>query len=549
MVRPLRFIVITGGVYSGLGKGVVTASLSALLSRKHRIANVKWDGYHNHNPGTMNPIEHGECFVLDDGTEADLDFGHYERFTGIPAVGSQSITRGKLNELAAKLEKEGKRYEGKTIEEIPHLRDLLVERLVEIGRQQEADIVTFEIGGNVGDDSASLALHAARILQHRFGKENVMYVHVAPMCYTIDDHEPKTRPIQRSLSELTGYGIEVDMLIVRTEAGQPLKEEQRRKIAESSILTADAIIEAPSLHSVYALPLEFLKQNVDDIIAHTLGISVPGVSDAWSLRVANIDSPKQVLRIALCGKYTDVSDSYKSVKEALIHAGAASGVGVELYLFNTERDGFEEQLKEFDAVIVPGGYGSRGIEGKIKAIKIARESKIPYLGLCYGMQLAVVEFARNMCGLTKAHTTEVDPTTPHAVISILPEQHNVTTRSGTQRLGSQRARLLKDSIAAALYGATEVAERHRHRYEVNPDFHDLLERRGLRIVGIHAERDDIAEFIELPVEVHPFFVGTQAHPELKSTFLNPAPLFQGLVDAAMGRRLSRRPLVVSEHNV
>jgi CTP synthase len=532
-VQPPRFIVVTGGVYSGLGKGIVTASMSALLARKHRVVNVKWDGYYNNNPGTMNPIEHGEVFVLADGTEADLDFGHYERFTGIPSCGMQSITRGKLNELAMRLEKEGKRYEGKTIEEIPHLRDLLIEQLTSAG--EKADIITFEIGGNVGDDSASLALHAARILQHRFGRENVMYVHVAPMCYTIDDHEPKTRPIQRSLSELTGYGIEVDMLVVRTEAGQPLKDEQRRKISESSILPPDAIIEAPSLSSVYALPIEFLKQNVDGIIVRTLGISVPGVSDVWMQRVRNIIDSKGVVRVALCGKYTDVNDSYKSVKEALTHAGASLGVRVELYLFNTERDDIESQLAQFDAVIVPGGYGSRGIEGKIKVIKAAREQRIPYLGLCYGMQLAVVEFARSMCGLSKAHTVEVDPATPHPVISLLPEQAGVRVRSGTQRLGEQEASLLPGSIVERLYGAVKVSERHRHRYELNPEYHDLIQRRGMLISGVHAEREDIAEFVELSEDMHPFFVATQSHPELKSTLLRPAPLFIGLVKAALAK--------------
>lgn len=541
----MRFIVITGGVYSGLGKGVVTSSLSALLP-DYKVVNIKWDGYHNHNPGTMNPAEHGECFVLNDGTEVDLDFGHYERFTGIPAEGRQSITRGKLNEAAMMLEREGQRYEGKTIEEIPHLRDLLLEWVTDIGK--DADIVTFEIGGNVGDDSASLALHAARMLQHRFGKQNVMYVHVAPMCYTIDDHEPKTRPIQRSLSELMAYGIEVDMLVVRTELDNHLKPEQRRKISEASTLKPDAIIEAMSLPTVYALPLEFLKQDVPKLIERTLNITVSGVQPQWRERVENIVSPKDTVRIALCGKYTDVNDSYKSVKEALTHAGAQLGVAVELVIFSTETDDFEEHLGEFDGVIVPGGYGTRGIEGKIKAIQYAREGKVPYLGLCYGMQLAVVEFARNVCSLAGAHTTEVDTGAKHPVISILPEQQAVKLRSGTQRLGAQEARLHQDSAAAALYGTTTVSERHRHRYEVNPEFHAVLAEHGLILSGVHSMHEHIAEFIELPKAVHPFFMGTQAHPELKSTLLKPAPLFLGLVAAAQGFKRSRRHAVPKEQN-
>jgi CTP synthase len=540
MAKKIKFIVVTGGVYSGLGKGVVTASISALLAKKHKVVNIKWDGYHNHNPGTMNPIEHGECFVLDDGTEADLDFGHYERFTSIHATGKQSITRGKLNEMIAALEKDGKAYEGRTIEEIPHLRDLLLDYLEAVGIEQNADIITFEIGGNVGDDSANLALHAARMLKHRYGKEHVMYVHVAPMCYTIDDHEPKTRPIQRSLSELTSHGIEIDMLVVRTEAGRPLEKEQRRKISESSIISEDAIIEAPSLQTVYALPIEFVKQNVDDLIAESLRISVPGIGDEWTRRVKNILQPKETVRVALCGKYTGVKDSYKSVKEALTHAGATRGIGVELVMLSTEEPGFEQQLKEFDAIIVPGGYGTRGIDGKIKAIQLARESKVPYLGLCYGMQLAVVEFARDVCGLKDAHTTEVDPQTKSPVVTILPEQLNVTRRSGTQRLGAQEAKLRKESVVFELYDGSKAEERHRHRYEVNPEFHQLLADKGLIISGVHARNEHIAEFIELPKDVHPFFVGTQAHPELKSTLLRPAPLFQGLVDAAMERKKGSR---------
>lgn len=533
----MKFIVITGGVYSGLGKGIVTASICSLLASTHRITNIKWDGYHNHNPGTMNPIEHGECFVLDDGTEADLDFGHYERFTGQHASGTQSITRGKLNEKIARLEREGKRYEGRTIEEIPHLRDLLLEEIETIGAAHNADIVTLEIGGTVGDDSANLALHAARMLKHRHGKRNVIYIHVGPMCYTIDDNEPKTRPLQRSLSELTAMGIEVDMLIVRTIAQRPLMPEQRRKISEASIIEGDAIFESPSLKTVYALPVELMRQGFDNVIARTLDIDVPGASPEWVARVKHITHPTSSVRIALCGKYTGVNDSYKSVKEALVHAGATHAVDIDLIMFGTDSPAFEKELAHFDGIIVPGGYGSRGIDGKLAAIRIAREQGIPYLGLCYGMQLAVVEFARNVCGLLGAHTTEVDPATPHPVIAILPEQESVTARSGTQRLGAQTAALAPNSIVEGLYGGARTAtERHRHRYEVNPSYHSLLTQNGLLISGVHAHNKNIAEFIELPKTAHPFFVGTQSHPELRSHLLHPAPLFQGLVDAAIARR-------------
>jgi CTP synthase len=360
-----------------------------------------------------------------------------------------------------------------------------------------------------------------------------MYIHVAPMCYTLEDDEPKSRPIQRSLSELMAMGIDIDMLIIRTKAGKPLAPEQRRKISESSIIPADAILESQSLKTVYALPLELMRQHADSIIARDLGIIVPGVGKEWQSRVNNIINPKKSIRIALCGKYTEVHDSYKSIKEALVHAGAKNAVDIDLVIFSTEQD-FEKDLDSFDGIIVPGGYGSRGIEGKIRAIKHAREHNIPYLGLCYGMQLAVVEFARNICGLDGAHTTEVNPETKHPLIMILPEQEQVKIRSGTQRLGLQDAVLEKGSIVAKLYNDTTASERHRHRYEVNPEYHKLLTEKGLRISGVHAKNSHIAEFIELPD--HPFFIATQSHPELKSTLLNPAPLFQGFVDAAMKRK-------------
>lgn len=525
----VKFIIVTGGVYSGLGKGIVSASIGALLSPRYAVTNIKWDGYHNTNPGTMNPIEHGEVFVLDDGTEADLDFGHYERFMGNPTCGVQSITRGKLNDLISHLEKEGKRYEGRTIEEIPHLRDLLIELIEKTAAEQKADIIIFEIGGTVGDDSTNLALHAARMLHHKHGANNVMSIHLTPMSYTIDDHEPKSRPIQHSISELMGKGIDVDMLIVRTEKGHPLEDEQRRKLHEASILPKEAIIEARSLDTVYALPREFIRQRADELIAKKLNITVPGVSPEWVKLVDNIEHPKNTIKVAICGKYTNVKDSYKSVTEALAHACAHRAVQPEIIMVNTEQD--DVDLSIFDAIIVPGGYGSRGIEGKINTVKYARENNIPFLGICYGLQLAVVEYARNICKLAQAHTTEVHPQTAHPVITILPEQQQVKIRSGTQRLGAQNARLIAGSLAANLYGDIEASERHRHRYEVNPEYISILTKHGLVISGVHSDHEHITEFIELPT--HPFFIATQAHPELKSTLLRPAPLFMGLVDAAI----------------
>jgi CTP synthase len=558
--KQLKFIIVTGGVYSGLGKGIVASSISALLSQTHKVVNVKWDGYLNHNPGTMNPREHGEVFVLDDGTEVDLDFGHYERFTGVHATGRQSITAGKLYELIGQLEREGKRFEGQTIQ-MYHARNLLLEQLISVGKKQQADIVTFEVGGTVGDAEADLALETVKKLQKKLGEKNVFCVHVAPMCYNVDNWEDKTRPLQRSLKELSQH-FEPDMLIVRTMRDKPLQTAERRKICDNSALDAKAIFDGKSLDTVYGLPLELWRQEAHTFISGALGIEVQGTSKEWRRRVKNIRKPTSSIDIALCGKYTEKEDSYVSVREALVHAGALLGVGVRMTLLPTEpekrerdaeepleeylereRERMEEFLSRFPAqlspyhgIIIPGGYGGRGIDGKIAAIQHAREDRVPFLGLCYGMQLAVVEYARNRCGIADAHTAEVDPATPHPIVTLLPEQEGITIRSGTQRLGAQEARLAEGSLVARLYNATTAVERHRHRYEINPAYHDLLRDKGLVISGVHAQRNDIAEFIELSQDVHPYFVATQAHPELKSTLLAPAPLFVGLVQAAIERR-------------
>ena len=532
-----KYIIVTGGVYSGLGKGICVASVSALTVRRNKVTYIKFDGYYNHNPGTMNPVEHGEVFVLPDGTEADLDFGHVKRFTDIDVNGRHSISGGKLYELVAQKEKEGKCWEGKTIELRPHVRDTLVDHIVGLGKEQQADIVMFEIGGTVGDDSVAPALMAAAELRDRYGRQNVMYVHIAPMSYTIDDEQPKTRPIQHSLQELMSKLMDKpDLVIVRTKNKKPLQQKQRDKISDGAGISPNIIIEAPSFKCVYELPISLMNQGADRIIANALSINVPGVSEEWERLVSNINKPKDSVRVALCGKYTSVDDSYISVREALIHSGAARTLGIDLKLINTEDSGLEEKLLQFDGIIVPGGYGSRGIDGKIAAIRYARENGVPFLGLCYGMQLAIVEYARNVCGLAGAHTTEVQPETPHPVVVILPEQEGVTVRSGTQRLGAQEALLKPDTVVAELYGGTRVVERHRHRYEINPAYHAALQEHGLVFSGSHATRPEIVEFIELPREIHRSFVATQAHPELQSTLLHPAPLFQGFVDAAYARK-------------
>ncbi len=541
----MRFIIVTGGVYSGIGKGVVSASLATLLDG--RVVNIKWDGYHNHNPGTLSPIEHGECFVTADGAEVDLDFGHYERFSGRPSLACHSITRGKLSETIARLEREGQRYEGKTIQEVPHMRNLLVEMIERAAAGANArhdsagseppmfgatagnggaDVCIFEIGGTVGDDEASLALHAAVALTRQFGRDNVKHVHVAPLCYAIDSHEPKTKPIQRSLADLQARGIFADLVVVRTERPDELDAVSREKISAATGIPFDAIIEGPHLSSIYGLPGVFIRQSIDRIL-NTRTTLPP----AWELRANALANVTRHINITIYGKYTVVSDSYVSIVEALTHAGASLGIGVNVSLVAAG----DTVPHNADGLLVPGGYGERGVEAKIDAIQHARTSGLPFLGICYGMQLAVIEYARNVCGLNGANTTEVYPETPHPVVAFLDGQSATIARSGTQRLGAHEIKVLPGTVLEGVYPADSrpIIERYRHRYEVNPAYHQALIKAGMKISAVDAAQPELVAAVEL---IGPnFFVGVQYHPEFNSCFLQPNPVFVAFVRAAHGR--------------
>ncbi len=524
-------MVVTGGVLSGLGKGVAAASIGKLLSSNYDIVPIKCDGYLNTDPGTMNPIEHGEVFVLDDGGEVDMDFGHYERFLDVTCKFDWNLTMGKVYQRVIEKERKGD-YLGKTIQLIPHVTDYITNWWKDIAEEEDSDITLIEIGGTVGDIENELYIEAARQLQQEVGRENVMYVHLTyvPIPETIG--EQKTKPTQQSVQLLRERGIEPDMIIGRCE--EMLTDKVKEKIALFCDVEKEAVITGKNVDNVYKIPLVFEKEGVPSIVEKYLNVDVPEDGTRWRELLDNLENPEERVNIAICGKYTDLGDSYHSILEALTHCEAhfQTEVNVEM-VETTGNPDFSETLEDADGVIVPGGFGTRGIEGKIDAIRYCREHDLPFLGICYGMQLAVVEFARNVCGLEDAHTKEVDENTTDPVIDIMPEQKEVKKKGGTMRLGSYPAILEKGSLAYQLYGSERVDERHRHRYEVNTKYHEVLEENGMFFSGM-SPNGKLAEFMELPD--HTYFIGTQAHPELKSKLEEPAPLFYGLVESALERR-------------
>lgn len=526
-----RFIIVTGGVLSGLGKGIVSASIGRLKSVGLKVVPVKCDGYLNIDPGTMNPYEHGEVFVMDDGGEVDMDFGHYERFMNINTKFDWNLTSGKIFKTVIEKERRGD-YLGKTVQMIPHVTDEIKRRLFSIAREEKADIVLVEIGGTVGDIELMLFLEAVRQLKADVRAENIMYVHLTlvPSLETVG--EQKTKPTQVSVKALQAAGIQPDVIIGRSE--QMLSQNTKKKIALFCNIPEVAVISDPDVETVYELPLVFEKEGLSRLIYNKFGLQKKPDLEKWKGLVANIKKPRREITVAMAGKYTGLHDSYVSINEALVHAGAHQGVGVKTaWIETTGRGGDKEldsELERVDGVIVPGGFGSRGAEGKIRVIRFARENSVPFLGLCYGLQLAVVEYARNACGLKNAGSTEIRDETQHPVVDILPEQKNVEGKGGTMRLGTCPAVLKKGSLVRRLYGRGVASERHRHRYEVSPSYHDILQQNGLVFSGMSPDRR-LAEFIEL--KNHPFFVATQAHPELKSRLERPSPVFMGFVAACV----------------
>ncbi|MFH1917480.1 MAG: CTP synthase (glutamine hydrolyzing) [Nanoarchaeota archaeon] len=526
---PPKIIVFTGGVLSGLGKGIAAASTGFLLGDKYKIVPIKCDGYLNVDPGTMNPIEHGEVFVLEDGGEVDMDFGHYERFLNIHCKFEWNLTMGKVFERVREKERRGD-YLGKTVQLIPHVTDLIKQWFLKIGEDEKADILLIEIGGTVGDMENQLYIEAVRQLEEDIGSDNIFYVHLTYIPIPYGTQEQKSKPTQQSVGLLRSLGIQPDMIIGR--CSEPIDDTIKTKIALFASIGKKNVISGVDTDNVYKIPLMFEKEGVGRIIAEhfKLNRNLAKLAE-WKRLIEEYENADKTLTIAMAGKYTKLNDSYASVNEALMHAGAHHGTKVKIkWVETTDEKKVGEKLVNVDGVIVPGGFGERGVEGKINAIRHCRENSIPFLGLCYGLQMAVIEHARHVCKLEGANTTENAPDTPYPVIDILPEQKEVTKKGGTMRLGAYPAILKKGTLVHELYKSDTASERHRHRYEVNPTFHKQLEIHDLVFSGMSPDRR-LVEFIEK--KNHPYFVGTQAHPELKSTLLKPAPLFLGLVKAAL----------------
>ena len=524
---PTKYIIVTGGVLSGLGKGIAAASIGHLLSSKLKFVPIKCDGYLNVDPGTMNPFEHGEVFVLDDGGEVDMDFGHYERFLGVTCKSKWNLTMGKVFDMVRKKERRGD-YLGKTVQYIPHVTDVIKNHIFEIAREEKPDIVIVEIGGTVGDIENELFLESMRQMKEDVGRDNIIYVHLTyvPIPYGVS--EQKSKPTQQSVNLLKQRGIFPDIIIGR--CSEFLTKEIKAKISSFCDVPSNAVITGLDVDDIYEIPVIFEQEGLPEIIHKKLNIYSPPDLRKWKKLIHNIRNPKNEITVAMCGKYTKLEDSYASIIESFNHCSAHLGCKINLKWVETTELKDASFLDNVDGVVVPGGFGSRGTEGKIEIIRLARERNIPFLGLCLGLQLAVIEFARDVCNLKNANSTEMDPGTPHPVIDILPEQREISEKGGTMRLGAYSAVLKKGSLVQSLYGSKEASERHRHRYEVNPEYHSIIEKNGMVFSGTSHDRK-LVEFIELPNLK--FFVGTQAHPELKSRMEKPAPLFYGFVKACL----------------
>lgn len=527
----VKYIFITGGVVSSLGKGITGASLGRLLkSRGLKVAMQKFDPYINIDPGTMSPYQHGEVFVTDDGAEADLDLGHYERFTDENTNKLSNVTTGKIYWSVINKERHGD-YLGGTVQVIPHITNEIKDRVYYLGKKKGADVVITEIGGTVGDIESLPFLEAIRQIKSDVGRENCMYIHVTLVPYLSAAGEAKTKPTQHSVKELRSIGIQPDAIVCRSE--RPLSKEMQEKIALFCDINKGAVIQAVDSESIYEVPLALESEGLDDIVVSRLGLECPepDLTD-WKAMVERCKKATEEVNIALVGKYVELKDAYMSVAESLMHAGIAHQVKIKIdwiYSGDVAEDNVHELLKNAQGILVPGGFGDRGVEGKVLAIKYARENKIPFLGICLGMQLAVVEFARNVLNYKDANSSEFDPRTEHPVIDLLPEQEDVEDKGGTMRLGKYPCIIIKGTKAYAAYNTENIFERHRHRYEFNNKYRKEMEEKGLKVSGIYPEKD-LVEIVEL--KGHPWFVAAQFHPEFKSRPNRPHPLFKDFVGAA-----------------
>lgn len=530
-MNQTKYIFVTGGVTSSLGKGIIAASLAKLLqARGYRTTIQKFDPYINVDPGTLNPYEHGECFVTDDGAETDLDLGHYERFLNVPTSQANNVTTGRVYLSVIEKERRGE-FLGKTVQVVPHITNEIKDRMQLLGKSGNFDIVITEIGGTVGDIESLPYIESVRQLVWELGENNGIVIHLTLVPYLAAAGELKTKPTQHSVKTLMESGIKADILVCRTE--HELSDDLRQKLALFCNVKREAVIQSIDASTIYEVPNLMLKEGLDVVALKKLNLSEQNTPDLtnWNIFLDRLKNPKETVNVGLVGKYVELQDSYKSILEAFIHAGAANEIKVNVISIHSEfldANSAEEQLKSLDGILVAPGFGERGIEGKIETVRYARENNIPFFGICLGMQMAVIEYARNVVGLKEANSTEMNESTPNPVISIMEEQKNITDKGGTMRLGSWKCDLEENTLAYSIYKKKQIQERHRHRYEFNNEYRKQLEEKGLKASGINPDTG-LVEIIEL--KSHPFFIGVQYHPEYKSTVANPHPIFVSFVAA------------------
>ena len=527
-----KYIFVTGGVVSSLGKGIVAASVGRVLkNRGLKVTLQKFDPYLNVDPGTMSPYQHGEVFVTEDGAETDLDLGHYERFIDVNLGQYSNVTAGRVYSSIIEKERRGD-YLGGTVQVIPHVTNEIKSRVLLAGESSDADVVITEIGGTTGDIESLPFLEAIRQIRSDLGRENVCFIHCTLLPYIKAAGEMKTKPTQQSVKELRGLGIQPDIIVVRNELA--LNDELRAKISLFCDIPKQNVIESRDVSNLYQLPVNLKEQKIDDIVLNHFGLTAPEADmTEWLSLVDRVDNLKENVRIALVGKYVELHDAYISVVESLKHAGYKHNAKVKIDWIQSEditEENVHEYLKDADGILVPGGFGDRGVEGKITTIKYARENNVPFFGICLGMQLAAVEFARNVCGLTGAHSSELDPNTPYPIINLLADQENVVEMGGTLRLGSYPCTLAEGSVAHKEYGEINITERHRHRYEFNNFYRDRLTDKGMVLSGVSPD-GKLVEIVEIPE--HPWFVAGQFHPEFKSRPEKAHPLFAGFIKASL----------------
>lgn len=545
-----KYIFVTGGVTSSLGKGIIAASLAKLLqARGLRVTIQKFDPYINVDPGTLNPYEHGECFVTDDGAETDLDLGHYERFLNIPTSQANNVTTGRIYQTVINKEREGA-YLGKTVQVVPHITDEIKRRMLQLGKGDQFDIVITEIGGTVGDIESLPFVEAVRQLQWELPEEDTLVVHLTLIPYLKAAKELKTKPTQHSVRMLSQEGVHPDIIVCRTE--KPLTPELRRKIALFCNVKMEAVIEAADAPTIYEVPLLMMREKLDVIALKKFNMPLTTEPELtkWKEFLDKLKYPKSKVAIGLIGKYIELQDAYKSILESFVHAGAINECQVQIINVHSEfitDDNVAEKLAGLDGLLVAPGFGHRGVEGKIVAVKYAREKGLPFFGICLGMQMAVIEFARNVLGLKEAHSTEMNPDTKEPVIDLMEEQKKVTAKGGTMRLGAYPCDLKPGSLAYTIYGQDQISERHRHRWEFNNNYLEQFEKAGMVTSGKNPATG-LVEIVELPN--HPFFIGVQYHPELKSTVEAPQPIFVHFVKAAKAfaekKSEVKNPLLQSE---